>query len=249
MARSPALVRDRRARRSRVRRVPDPLDRRRCRSIPAGDSALLIAATPVITAVIAVLIGTDTLNPRKALGVVMSFFGVVLVIGGRGRDRTVRVADRVRADDRRGAVLGDIHGVRSQGPAAPFAARAHDVGHARWDARARAGRDRPARDRRAQSRWMRPAVRCRSSSPSRTRVCSRRRSRTSSCSRASACSARPGSPPSRRSCRRWPCVLAFVFLGEPIRIGQVVGGAIIVGGVALTRRASGRPIPARASAR
>ncbi len=50
-------------------------------TIPAGDSALLIAATPMFTAVIAVLIGTDTLNPRKAVGVVLSFLGVVLVIG------------------------------------------------------------------------------------------------------------------------------------------------------------------------
>ena len=49
-------------------------------TIPAGDSALLIAATPVFTAVIAVLIGADTLNPRKAAGVVLSFLGVVLVI-------------------------------------------------------------------------------------------------------------------------------------------------------------------------
>ena len=48
--------------------------------IPAGDSALLIAASPVLTAVIAVLIGTDTLNPLKAVGVVLSFAGVVLVI-------------------------------------------------------------------------------------------------------------------------------------------------------------------------
>jgi drug/metabolite transporter (DMT)-like permease len=49
-------------------------------SIPAGDSALIIAATPVFTAVIAVLLGTDTLTPRKAIGVVSSFLGVVLVI-------------------------------------------------------------------------------------------------------------------------------------------------------------------------
>ena len=49
-------------------------------TIPAGDSALLIAASPVLTAVIAVMIGTDTLNPVKAVGVVLSFAGVVLVI-------------------------------------------------------------------------------------------------------------------------------------------------------------------------
>jgi drug/metabolite transporter (DMT)-like permease len=50
-------------------------------SIPAGDSALLIAATPVFTAVIAVAIGTDTLDPAKAVGVGLSFLGVVIVIG------------------------------------------------------------------------------------------------------------------------------------------------------------------------
>jgi drug/metabolite transporter (DMT)-like permease len=49
-------------------------------SIPAGDSALIIASTPVFTAVIAVLLGTDTLTPAKAIGVVASFLGVVLVI-------------------------------------------------------------------------------------------------------------------------------------------------------------------------
>ncbi len=49
-------------------------------TIPAGDSALLIAASPVLTAVIAAAIGTDTLNARKAVGVVLSFVGVVLVI-------------------------------------------------------------------------------------------------------------------------------------------------------------------------
>jgi drug/metabolite transporter (DMT)-like permease len=35
-------------------------------------------------------------------------------------------------------------------------------------------------------------------------------------------------------------VLAFVFLQEPIRPAQVLGGAIIVAGVALTRRQIGR---------
>jgi drug/metabolite transporter (DMT)-like permease len=50
-------------------------------TIPAGDSALLIAATPVFTAVIAVLIGTDVLDRTRAVGVLLSFVGVVLVIG------------------------------------------------------------------------------------------------------------------------------------------------------------------------
>jgi drug/metabolite transporter (DMT)-like permease len=41
-------------------------------------------------------------------------------------------------------------------------------------------------------------------------------------------------------------VLAFLILGEPIRLGQVVGGVIIVVGVALTRMASRRRMAARA---
>ena len=49
-------------------------------SIPAGDSALIIASTPVFTAVIAVMLGTDTLTPAKSVGVIASFVGVVLVI-------------------------------------------------------------------------------------------------------------------------------------------------------------------------
>jgi len=49
-------------------------------SIPAGDSALLIASTPVFTAVIAVALGTDSLNRAKGLGVALSFVGVVVVI-------------------------------------------------------------------------------------------------------------------------------------------------------------------------
>jgi drug/metabolite transporter (DMT)-like permease len=49
-------------------------------TIPAGDSALIIASSPVFAAVIAVLVGTDTLSPAKALGVVISFVGVVVVI-------------------------------------------------------------------------------------------------------------------------------------------------------------------------
>jgi drug/metabolite transporter (DMT)-like permease len=47
----------------------------------AGDSSLIIAATPVFTAVIAVLIGADTLSPVKGFGIGLSFLGVVLVIG------------------------------------------------------------------------------------------------------------------------------------------------------------------------
>ena len=41
-------------------------------------------------------------------------------------------------------------------------------------------------------------------------------------------------------------VFAFLLLGEPIYPGQVIGGAIIMLGVALTRRVSGRVRTVRA---
>jgi drug/metabolite transporter (DMT)-like permease len=49
-------------------------------SIPAGDSALIIASTPVLVAVLAVIIGADTLTPTKFAGALLSFLGVVVVI-------------------------------------------------------------------------------------------------------------------------------------------------------------------------
>ena len=50
-------------------------------TIPAGDSALIIASTPVLVAVLAVAAGTDTLTPMKFMGAALSFLGVVVVIG------------------------------------------------------------------------------------------------------------------------------------------------------------------------
>jgi drug/metabolite transporter (DMT)-like permease len=53
--------------------------------IPAGDSALLIATTPVITALLAVISKSDTLTRTKLLGSLVSFGGVaVIVSAGHG---------------------------------------------------------------------------------------------------------------------------------------------------------------------
>jgi len=49
-------------------------------SIPAGDSAFLIATTPVLTALIAAWAGSDTLTARKLAGALISFVGVGIVI-------------------------------------------------------------------------------------------------------------------------------------------------------------------------
>jgi drug/metabolite transporter (DMT)-like permease len=56
-------------------------------SIPAGDSALHIAATPVLTALLAMATGADTPNAVKLVGAFVAFVGVALVIGeGQGLD-------------------------------------------------------------------------------------------------------------------------------------------------------------------
>lgn len=53
--------------------------------IPAGDSALLVATTPVITALLAVVSGADVLTRTKLLGSLVSFAGVaVIVSAGHG---------------------------------------------------------------------------------------------------------------------------------------------------------------------
>jgi drug/metabolite transporter (DMT)-like permease len=49
-------------------------------SIPAGTSAFLIAATPVFTALVAVLAGSDVLTRPKLAGSLLSFAGVAIVV-------------------------------------------------------------------------------------------------------------------------------------------------------------------------
>jgi drug/metabolite transporter (DMT)-like permease len=63
-------------------------------AIPAGDSALLIAATPVITAVLAGVVGADRLTPPVLAGALLSFAGVAIVIGeGVGLDLGAALAN------------------------------------------------------------------------------------------------------------------------------------------------------------
>jgi drug/metabolite transporter (DMT)-like permease len=54
-------------------------------TIPAGDSALLIATTPVMTALLAMAVRADTPSPVKLAGAIISFVGVALVVAaGQG---------------------------------------------------------------------------------------------------------------------------------------------------------------------
>jgi drug/metabolite transporter (DMT)-like permease len=49
-------------------------------TVAAGDSALIIAATPVLVAILAVVARSDVLTPLKLAGVLISFAGVAIVI-------------------------------------------------------------------------------------------------------------------------------------------------------------------------
>lgn len=53
-------------------------------TINAGTSALLIAVTPFLTAILASLLGIDSLKPAVAIGGVIAFAGVVAVALGEG---------------------------------------------------------------------------------------------------------------------------------------------------------------------
>jgi drug/metabolite transporter (DMT)-like permease len=50
------------------------------RSTAAGESALIVAATPVLTALLASVAGTDTLTREKLIGIAVSMLGVVAVV-------------------------------------------------------------------------------------------------------------------------------------------------------------------------
>jgi drug/metabolite transporter (DMT)-like permease len=54
--------------------------------IRAGDSAVLIATSPVLAALLAAIVGADALTPTRLVGAVLSFAGVVIVVaaGGQG---------------------------------------------------------------------------------------------------------------------------------------------------------------------
>jgi drug/metabolite transporter (DMT)-like permease len=213
-------------------------------SIPAGDSALLIATTPVLVAVLAVVSGADTLTPLKLAGATISFLGVVVVIAagvgisfsgsGVGSALTLAAAACWASYTafaapvlRRHSPLmlttwATIGGTVVLAP--PGLAQLLAPGAVGPDQAARAV---PLLVAIAYSGVLAAALSnvivfngVRLLGP--TRVITL-----------------------QSFVPAMAVVLAFIFLHEPIRPAQVLGGAIIVAGVALTRRAAYRPIVAR----
>jgi drug/metabolite transporter (DMT)-like permease len=209
-------------------------------SIPAGDSALLVSSTPVIVAVIAVIVGTDTLSPQKAAGVLLSFVGVVIVISaGVGLDLSgspigfvltlgaafcwgIFTSVGARILQRRSPLVlttwGTVGGtlvLAIPGIGQLIAPGAIDTSTTEDVIRIVLSV--------AYSGILAAALAniiifngVRLLGPTRIITI-------------------------QALVPAFAVVLAFLFLGEPITLGQVVGGAVILGGVALTRIASRRP--------
>ena len=209
-------------------------------TIPAGDSALLIAATPVFTAVIAVMAGTDRLDPTRGVGVVLSFLGVVLVIGaGVGIELSgelvgfvltlgaalcwatyTAVGARVlwRTTPLQLTTWATVGGVLVLAPIGIGQLTAPGAwGPAQQDAIVKIALSV------AYSGLLAAAI---------ANVIVFEGVRLLGPTRITTIQALVPA---------MAVVLAYLFLGEPIRPAQVLGGAIIVLGVALTRRTTGRP--------
>ena len=130
--------------------------------ISAGDSALLLAASPVLVALLAAAVGMDRLSAPEARR------GPARVRGRRRRDRRLAgpvariVAGRRRADPRRRRPVGGVHGGREPGGPADRPAPGDDLDGDRRDVPAGAARRRGGR--RAAARRASPRQRCSRSS-------------------------------------------------------------------------------------
>ncbi len=210
--------------------------------ITAGDSAVLIATTPVWTALIAVAIGTDTLTPSKLAGALISVTGVFIVVGagngfdlaGEGVGYLVTLIAAVcwacysalggpilrRHSPLRATTWATIAGALFMAVPAVIQLWSVDVAE------------------------IRPTV-----------VLAVLYSGTLAAGLGNVLVLHGIGllGPTRVTALQTlvpvlAVVLAFLILREPIRLGQIVGGAIVIGGVALTRFGDRRPIrPARAA--
>ena len=213
-------------------------------SIPAGDSALIIASTPVLVAVLAVVSGGDTLTPMKFAGAFLSFLGVVVVIAAgvgislsgsaAGSALTIAAAACWASYTafaapvlRRHSPLVLTTWATIGGTIVLFLPGMYQLLSPGGLSHVTSGRLVPIVLAIAYSGLLAAAIAnvvvfngVRLLGP--TRIITL-----------------------QSFVPAMAVVLAYVFLAEPIRPAQVVGGAIIVAGVALTRVASTRPVAAR----
>ena len=204
--------------------------------ISAGDSAVLIAASPVLTALMAIALGTDAMTPAKLLGACISFLGVVIVVAaGAGIALT-------------GEALGYLLTLLAAVCWATYSVLGGPVLRRHSPLRA--------------TTWATVAGTVVMAVPGFAQLATADLARIHavdllSVAYSGTLAAGIGNVivlngigllgPTRVTALQTlvpalAVVLAFLILGEPIRLGQIVGGVIIVGGVVLTRIGS-MPMP------
>jgi len=198
-------------------------------TVAAGDSALLIASTPVLVALLAVVARSDVLTPTKLLGVLVSFAGVVIVIASGpgvtlGRSLVGELLTLV------GAVCWAFYTAFG----APFVRRYSPLRASAWATL-------------SGTVVLAPLALIQLASLDRVPVqldvlgaVLYSGLLAAGISNVIVLNGVKVVGPTRTAALQFlvpalAVVLAFVFLGEPIRVGQVVGGVVIVAGVLVTR--------------
>ena len=198
-------------------------------TVAAGDSALLIASTPVLVALLAVVARSDVLTPTKLLGVLVSFAGVVIVIASGpgvtlGRSLVGELLTLV------GAVCWAFYTAFG----APFVRRYSPLRASAWATL-------------SGTVVLAPLALIQLASLDRVPVQLDVLGAVlysglleAGISNVIVLNGVKVVGPTRTAALQFlvpalAVVLAFVFLGEPIRVGQVVGGVVIVAGVLVTR--------------
>jgi drug/metabolite transporter (DMT)-like permease len=208
--------------------------------ISAGDSALLVAASPVVTALLAAAVGMDRLTGPKLTGALIAFAGVAVVIGG---SQALSLGSSLVGDALTlgAAVLWAVYTVG----ASRVVTRVDPLAASTWTVVAGAALLVPLGIAESLTR---PAI---SVTPNAVLAILYSGMLAAGVANVFVLNAIRYVGPTRATAMQFlvpagAVILGAVFLAEPVGPPQVIGGAIIVLGVWLTRRASILPSAVRA---
>lgn len=203
-------------------------------TISAGDSALIIAATPVLVALLAVVARTDVLTPTKLAGVLLSFAGVAVVIAS-GQGLSLGGSIVGEAITLAAAVCWSVYTAY----ATPYVRRYSPLRATAWASLAGTLVLAPL------ALLQLSTVDVAGLGPGVVAAILYSGFLSSGVANVVVMNGVKVVGPTRTAALQFlvpalAVVLAAVFLDEPIRPGQIVGGVVIVGGVLLTRWQPGR---------
>jgi drug/metabolite transporter (DMT)-like permease len=198
-------------------------------TIAAGDSALIIASTPVLVAFLAVAARSDVLTPGKLLGGIVSFAGVALVIAsGQGLSLGGSLAGEAIT------LLASVCWAFYTAFGAPFLRRYSPLRTTAWATVAGTIVLAPIAASQLSS------VNAGELTPGVLGAVLYSGFLAAGVSNVIVSNGIRVVGPTRTAAYQFlvpalAVVLAFLFLAEPIRVGQVIGGIVIIGGVLITR--------------